>query len=101
MEELRKRGLVGVWLVFLPFLLVCQTSWTLLLAMNGWPGIKFHHLPQLVSRVMVAVTTLLSNLPDLISAALYVMMLIHFRKLNNLSVHPALNHEDVQGRRFF
>ena len=80
MSALRRRCLVLLWVLTPAFLSLCQVPWFAAAMSQGWPGLRFRELDKLVFYSGISVSVVFTNLPDFVSIALYVIMLLHFRK---------------------
>ncbi len=85
MEALRKRSVLILWSSFSSFSSAFLLALIWALTAHGWPT-----TPMTVAdrTSVVAVAVLVSNVPDLLSVAIYARMWRHFRKKAN-SVYPA------------
>ncbi len=86
MSALRRRCLVLLWVLTPAFLSLCQVPWFAAAMSQGWPGLRFRELDKLVFYSGISISVVFTNLPDFVSIALYVIMLLHFRKKNVVHV---------------
>ncbi len=95
MDQLRKRSLLAMWCVTLPFLVACQAPWIMLLIIGG----QSLSSGWVVRLIAIGVTSLLNNIPDFISIVLYILMKRRLNKVENGSndFQPIEEEEDSYG----
>ena len=86
MDNLRKKGLLAVWIAVMPFCGLCQLPWILSVQSYGWPDVKISQMDSQMLKYVNIASVILSNLPDMISIVIFLTMLRHFR--NKVGLQP-------------
>ncbi len=79
LDTFRRRSLVLVWMLFLPFLALTQGIVALLLISNGWPQVSMKNFGSTTGFMISGSAILVSNIPDLASVIIYFAIWKHFR----------------------
>ncbi len=93
LAKMRRWSLRIIWLATPLYLALSIVPGILINRSHGWPEIPLKKLDRSVTILNVVISTALSNVPDLVSLAVYARML---RALRN-QVHPVIAEEDPYG----
>ncbi len=94
MNILRRKSLCTVWLTFIPFVILAQTTANFILRFHGWPKVKTKDLSQGAIIWGLISSRVMANIPDAISICLYFSMWKHLKKVR---VAPEISNPVADG----
>ncbi len=96
MTKLGLKGLLGVWLISIPFTVMCQLPRYAIIKLNGWPEVHLSDMGVPVVFLSSFSVWLFSNIPDFISISIFIVMLKHFKQQQVERISPGFSDQQQE-----